>query len=135
MPAIRNANDLCRRWQALMGPLGFGRPLLWIAFLGLDGMMSPRLTQIDEIPRWADAKICGALVEMCRHIVGMNGAGGSVAMLLTRPGRNPMDDADLSWARYLTSAADHLGLSMWPVHFANDVELRAFAPDDLVVTD
>ena len=118
-----------------MGPLGFGRPLLWIAFLGLDGRMSPRLTQIDEIPRWADAKICGALLEMCRHIVGMNGAGGSVAMLLTRPGRNPMDDADRSWPRYLTSAADHLGLSMWPVHFANDVELRAFAPDDLVVTD
>jgi hypothetical protein len=135
MPAIRNTNDLCRRWRAVMGPLGFGQPLLWIAFLEPDGMMSPRLTQIEEIPRRADAKTCGALLEMCRHIVGWNGAGGSVAMLLTRPGRNPMDDADRSWARYLTSAADHLGLSMWPVHFANDVELRVFASDDLVVSD
>jgi hypothetical protein len=53
-------------------------------------------------------------------------------MLLTRPGRNPMDDADRSWARCLTSAADHLSVSMWPVHFANDVQLRVFAPDDLV---
>jgi hypothetical protein len=24
---------------------------------------------------------------------------------------------------------------MWPVHFANDVELRVFAPDDLVTGD
>jgi hypothetical protein len=23
---------------------------------------------------------------------------------------------------------------MWPVHFANDVELRVFAPDDLVTS-
>jgi hypothetical protein len=118
-----------------MGPLGFDQRLLWIAFLEPDGMMSPRLTQIEEIPRLADAKTCGALLEMCRHIIGRNGAGGSVAMLLTRPGRNPMDDADRSWARYLTSAADQVGLSMWPVHFANDIELRVFAPDDLVVSD
>ncbi|NTV75306.1 MAG: VacB/RNase II family 3'-5' exoribonuclease, partial [Holophaga sp.] len=48
------------------------------------------------------------------------------------PGRNAMDDADRSWARCLTSAADHLGVSMWPVHFANNVELRVFAADDLV---
>jgi len=56
-------------------------------------------------------------------------------MLLTRPGRNPLDDADRSWARCLTSAAEQLGVSMWPVHFANDVELRVFAPDDLVTGD
>ncbi len=56
-------------------------------------------------------------------------------MLLTRPGRNPMDDADRSWARQLTSAAEQLGVSMWPVHFANDVELRIFAPDDLQLED
>jgi hypothetical protein len=135
MPAIRNANDLCRRWRAVTDSLGFGQPLLWIAFLERDGMMSPRLTQIEEIPRWADAKICGALLELCGTIVGRDRAGGSVAMLLTRPGRSPMDDADRSWARHLTSAADHLGVSMWPVHFANDVELGVFAPDDLVVSD
>jgi hypothetical protein len=132
MPAIRNSDDLCLRWRALMGPLGFGRPRLWIAVLEPDNMMGAQLTQIEDIPRTADSKMCGSLLEMCRHVVGPNGAGGSVAMLLTRPGRNAMDDADRSWARCLTSAADHLGVSMWPVHFANDVELRVFAADDLV---
>jgi hypothetical protein len=131
MPPIRNSDDLWQRWRALMGPLGFGQPRLWLAFLEPDDKMSAQLTQIEDIPRWADSTMCGSLLELCRHIVGRNGMGGSVAMLLTRPGRNPMDDADRSWARYLTSAAEHLGVSMWPVHFANDVELRVFAPDDL----
>jgi hypothetical protein len=72
------------------------------------------------------------LLEMCGHIVGRNGVNGSVAILLTRPGSNPMNNADRSWARGLTSAARRLGVSMGPVHFANDVELRVFAPDDLV---
>jgi hypothetical protein len=26
-------------------------------------------------------------------------------------------------------------VAMWPVHFANDAELRVFAPDDLVLED
>ena len=69
---------------------------------------------------------------MCGHIVGRDGGGGSVAFLLTSPGRNPMDDADRSWGSGLTSAARQHGVAMWPVHFANDVELRVFAPDDLV---
>jgi hypothetical protein len=43
-----------------------------------------------------------------------------------------MDDADRNWVRRLAAAADNLGVSMWPVHFANVVELRVFAPDDLV---
>jgi hypothetical protein len=45
-----------------------------------------------------------------------------------------MNNADRTWARGLTSAAQQLGVSMWPVHFANDVELRIFAPDDLLVS-
>jgi hypothetical protein len=135
MPAIRNSDDLCLRWRALMGPLGFGRPRLWLGFLEPEGKMSAQLTQIEDIPLWADPTMCGSLLELCGHIVGRNAAGGSVAMLLTRPGRHPMDDADRSWASSLTSAAKQHGVSMWPVHFANDVELRVFAPDDLQSTD
>jgi len=133
MPPIRNSEDRCLHWRALMGTLGFGQPRLWIGLIRPDDMMSPQLIQIEEIPRSADAKMCEPLLEMCQYIVGPDGSGGSVAFLLTRPGRNPMNDADRSWARGLTAAAHELGVSMWPVHFANDVELRVFAPDDLVV--
>ena len=133
MPRVRTFDDLYQRWRALMGPLGFGQPRLWSAFLEPSAMMGAQLTQIEDIPGWADPRLCGALLEMCGHIVGRDGVGGSVAFLLTRPGRNPMDDADRSWARGLASAARHHGVAMWPVHFANDAELCVFAPDDLVV--
>jgi hypothetical protein len=89
MAAIRNSDDLCLRWRALMGPLGFSRPRLWIAFLEPNSMMTAPLTQIEDIPRTADSRMCGSLLEMCRHVVGQNGAGGSVAMLLTRPVETP----------------------------------------------
>jgi hypothetical protein len=133
MPPIRNSEDLYLHWRALMGPLGFGQPRLWMGLIQPDNTMSTQLIQIEEIPPSADAKMCQPLLEMCQHIVGCNGAGGSVAFLLTRPGSNPINEADRSWARGLTWAAGQLDVSMWPVHFANDVELRVFAPDDLVV--
>jgi hypothetical protein len=134
MPPIRNAADLCLRWRALMEPLGFSQPRLWLTLIQPDDMMSRRLIQIEEIPRWADAEICQPLMEMCQHIFGRNSADGSIAFLLTRPGRHPMDEADRSWARGLIWAARHRGISIWPVHFAHDVELRVFAPDDLVTS-
>lgn len=64
MPAIRNSAELYLRWRALMGPLGFSRPKLWIAFLEPDNMMNARLTQIEDIPRRADSKMCGSLLEI-----------------------------------------------------------------------
>jgi hypothetical protein len=54
MPRVRTSDDLYQRWGALMGPLGFGQPRLWIAFLEPSGMMSAQLTQIEDISRWAD---------------------------------------------------------------------------------
>ena len=132
MPPIRNSDDLCLHWRALMGPLGFGQHRLWLGLIQPDNLMSAQLIQIEEIPPSVDDEMCQPLLEICQHIVGCNGEGGSVAFLLTRPGSNPMNDADRSWARGLTAAARQLGVSMWPVHFANDVELRVFAPDDLV---
>lgn len=135
MPPIRNQEDLCRHWRELMGPLGFCQSRLWIGLIQPDDRMRAQVIQIEEIPRSANTKTCQPLLEMCEHIVGRRGAGGSVAFLLTRPGSNPMNSADRSWARGLTVAARQLGVSMWPVHFANDVELRVFAPDDLVGMD
>jgi hypothetical protein len=132
MPPIRNSEDLWLHWRALMGPLGFCQPRLWIGLIQPNDVMGPQLIQIEDIPRSVDAEMCQPLLEMCEHLVGRNGAGGSVAFLLTRPGSNPMNEADRSWARGLTSAARQAGVRIWPVHFANDVELRVFAPDDLV---
>jgi len=60
------------------------------------------------------------------------GGDSAVAILLTRPGRDPMNSDDRSWARGLVAAAVTLGIPMHPVHFANDESLLVFAADDLV---
>lgn len=116
MPPIRNQEDLCLHWRALMGPLGFCQSRLWIGLIQPDDRMRAEVIQIEEIPRSANTKTCQPLLEMCERIVGRRGAGGSVAFLLTRPGSNPMNIADRSWAHGLTMAARQLGVSMWPVH-------------------
>ena len=62
MPRVRTFDDLYQCWLALMGPLGFGQPRLWIAFLEPSAMMGAQLTQIEDIPGWADPRLCGALL-------------------------------------------------------------------------
>lgn len=57
---------------------------------------------------------------------------GSLAILLSRPGGEPMTDDDRSWARTLSRSARARGVSLWPVHLATDAELVVFAPDDMV---
>lgn len=134
MPPVTNPAALHERWTALMGPLGFSRRRLWLAFIQPDGTMNPALTQIDDIPGRADATTCAPLLDVCAHIVGEDLDGGSVAILYSRPGRHPMSADDRSWARGLTEAARRRQVRMWPVHFANDEILQVFAPDDLATS-
>ncbi len=112
-----------------MGPLGFSHHRLWLLLLDPDGCVVPHVVQIDEIPHRTDPADCLPLLEMARHVVP---DGGSLAILLSRAGSNAMTTDDRSWARGLTEAGVRQGIRMWPVHFANDVELRVFAPDDLI---
>ena len=130
---VANPADLHHLWTTLMGPLGFSRRRLWLAFIGPDGTPTPHLTQIDEIPPRADPDLCAPLLDVCAHIVAEDVSGGSVAILYTRPGRHPMSGEDRSWAIGLTEAARAQGVRMWPVHFANDEVLQVFAPDDLTL--
>jgi len=128
-PTIDTVYELTQRWRALMGSLGFSHHRLWLLLLDPDGRVVPHVVQIDDIPPGAEAADCVPLLEMAGHIVP---EAGSLAILLSRAGSNPITTDDRSWARGLTEAADGQGIRLWPVHFANDVELRAFARDDLI---
>lgn len=128
---VHTAEDLYQCWRVLMGPLGFSRRSLWLGFIDEDGRMNPALTQIEDVPEGTTVEMCFPLVEMCRHALG-DSEGRTVAILLTRPGRHPMNSDDRSWARSLLMAAAELGVAMHPVHFANDNTLLVFAADDLL---
>ena len=130
MPPIHSDLDLYRFWRMIMGPLGFARRRLWLAFTDGDGWVSPAVQQIEDVPRRAGRDDAAALLEMLSQVRELYDEG-AVAIIYTRPGRAPMNDDDRSWAGALTAAARDHDVPIWPVHFANDEVLQVFAPDDL----
>lgn len=132
MPPVRTDADLHRTWSSMLGDLGFSDRSLWVLFLGDDGRPSGPLLRIDELPDGPWDVAVDDLVAVCRDILDGPGGGGSVALLVTRPGAGPWHVGDRAWARFLTSAAGRVGGRVWPVHRAHDVALERVAPDDLL---
>jgi hypothetical protein len=133
MPPIRSQADVWRHWRALMGPLGFSERLLWIQLVQPDGRMVPALQQIAELPRLPDRRLLDNLMSILKRLHVEMG-GGSVAMLLSRPGPAGVTEQERTWARRLLDAAAAANVPMWPVHVANDHDLVAVTPDDLAAT-
>jgi hypothetical protein len=131
MPAVHTQADLQAAWRALMGTLGFPDRRLWLLFLDPDGRPLGPLLSIDSLPDGPYDLPIADLVTICREILDGPGGGGSVAMLVTRPGRDDWHVGDRAWARYLTAAAHRLGGRVWPVHRANDRELVVVPPNDV----
>ena len=129
---IHRAQELDQFWHTMMGPLGFTRRKLWVLFLADDGLPVPQLMEIEDVPSVPDAMTCESLMSLCEMVLDDVIPGGSVALLLTRPGSDQMSDTDRAWARTLIAAAASEGVELWPVHMANDVLLQVFAPDDLL---
>jgi len=124
MPAVHNPADLQQTWRALMGTLGFPDRRLWLLFLDAEGQLLGPLLSMDNLPDGPYDLPVEDLVIICREILGgPGGAGGSVAFLVTRPGRDAWHVGDRAWGRYLTAAAYRIGGKVWPVHRANDEEL------------
>lgn len=128
--AIRTRADLGHTWRKLMGELRFERRCLWLLFLTQQGRPAGPLMAIDDLPDGPYDVSMDDLVALCRDILEGPGGGGSVAFLITRPGRHPWHVGDRAWGRYLTAACQQIGAPVWPVHRANDDELVALAPDD-----
>ncbi len=133
MPPVRTQHHLYLHWRALMGPLGFSERLVWVSLLDDGGFQTPVLTQIADLPAHPDDEMLARLMGAFSEVLHTHAEGGSVALLLSRPGRAPMTESDRAWARGLMSAAERAGVPMRPIHLANDEELRVFADDDLVV--
>lgn len=131
MPVVRTQADLHRTWTALMGRLGFEDRRLWLLFLQHDGRLLGPLLSLDDLPDGPYDLEVDEVVTVCREILDGPGGGGSVAMLISRPGRDDWHVGDRAWARYLTAAAHRIGGQVWPVHRANDRELVVVSSDEV----
>ena len=133
MLPIKTQDDLCQLWRSLMGPLGFGRHRLWIVTMGADGHVLPGLIQVDECPIEPDRVVLGHLMERLLELFDEDPWRHSVAFLWSRPGSSATNPSDRAWAHAIREAVDRALIPAWPVHLANDFDLRVFAPDELVV--
>lgn len=123
---IHSPDDMRERWRALMGPLGFGERLLWLGFVGPDRRMLKALTQI-PIGRAPHRDVVEDLVIAVSVFLEDLDPGHSVALLLTRPGRDAITTDDRRWAEALTTAGDRIGVPLETVFRANDNDLVALS--------
>lgn len=125
--------DVQHLWERLMGPLGFASHSIWVCFVDDRGAPVPHLTQVgdgdDVAPRPQEvAALCDAL----GHLAGELGGISGVAYLISRPGAWGLTEADRVVASQLVAGTRAAGLHCEPVHVADDHEVVAVAPDDLV---
>ena len=125
---IPSAADMGQRWRAVMGPLGFSERLLWIGFVGPDRRMVKALSQVPLGPRPRRPIVASTLTALLEVLEGLKD-GTSVALLVTRPGKGPISDADRQWSTLLTKVATELGVPIEPVFRANDESLVLVEPE------
>ncbi|WP_426560330.1 hypothetical protein ACPPVT_11505 [Angustibacter sp. McL0619] len=126
---VRTDDDLREHWQSLMGPDGFGRRSLWLAFFDAGAVPVPTLVPIDDIPERPVPELGQSLDHIAAELRATTDVD-SVAVLLTRPGGGGMSEADREWARFLYDSTALA--SRWPVHLGTAGQVRVFAPDDLI---
>jgi hypothetical protein len=125
---IGSPADLRQRWRALMGELGFGERLLWFAFVGPDRRFVKALSQVPLGPRPRRPIVVSMMTALLEVLDGFR-AGTTVALLLTRPGRGPISDADRQWAKLLVEVTAELGVPIEPIFRANDEEVILIEPE------
>lgn len=122
---VHCAEDLRQRWQALMGPLGFGERLLWFGFVGADRCMQKILSQIPVSRSPHHALVEELMIALEVLLLEEFEAGTAVALLLTRPGSDSISAEDRRWARVLTDTAARIGIPIEPIFRANDRAIMA----------
>jgi hypothetical protein len=127
---VHSTEDLCRRWQALMGPLGFGARLLWFSFVGRDRCLIKVLNQID-IPLSPDERIGVEVFSVVRAVLDGFEPDTTVALLLTRPGSGPVSHADRRWSAMLTETAARFDIPLEPIFCANSTAVVHVPPNPL----
>ena len=125
---ITCAADMLGRWRALMGPLGFGKRMLWVGFVGPDHRMIKTLIDLERSARPDPIQIDGLMAELSSVLAQEMDPGTTVALLLTGPGRGRVSTARRQWVAELTASAARHGVPLRPVISADDHEMIEVAP-------
>ena len=117
---IRSADDLTRRWTALLNPPVFGARTLWLSWLATDGRMLPVVVPVDDLPLVPEPALVMGLCQVHDSILEEQlGGDGHLALALCRPGEPEITEDDDEWAEALRSALDDGQIDgSWSLHLA-----------------
>lgn len=128
---IRNQPDVQRMWELLMQPLGWRSTSLWVTFIGADRRPTRYLLEIADADVVPSDEELENLYGVLEHVLEEEGEGCTVALLVARPGRDPLGDQDRVFCTRLLAGARRAGVPVEPVHVATDVDIWPVTPDDL----
>jgi hypothetical protein len=111
----------------LMGRLDFGERILRFAFVGHDRRLIKVLSEV-PIGVAPDPRLVESLMIGLGTVLYDFEAGATVALLLTRPGRGGVSEADLRWGAALTQAANRFDVPLEPIFRANDEAVLLVTP-------
>jgi hypothetical protein len=129
---VRSALALTRRWVSLLQPPTFAARSLWLAWFDADGMQSPVLVPVDDLPVTPDPSMFDGLRLLNETVVSAQlGDGAHLAMALCRPGEAVVSDSDDEWVDALGEVFDGLVGQTWSLHLAagGRVETLVEAPE------
>jgi hypothetical protein len=128
---IRTQADLQRMWELLMQPLGFRSTSLWVTFIGSDDRPTRFLIEVSESEHVPEPREVANLYDVLQQVIDQDPDDLTVAFLITRPGRDGTRAFDRELSGRLVAGAGSAGISIQPIHVADDVAVRAITPDDL----
>jgi len=123
---LGSTTELTALWRAVVDWEPFRVRSLWLLFIDPAGCPSGPLITIDYLPDGPYAVEQEELIDLCRGILDGPGGGGSVALMMSRPGGGPWTVSDRAWGRFLLRGAEELGEPVWPVHLAHSHALERF---------
>lgn len=116
---IDDPDALAVVWNRVLGTETYRTRCLWLLFLDPRRRPVGPVLTVDDVPDGPYDLAVADLVGFCREILDGPGDGGSVAMLMTRPGGAPWTVSDRAWGRFLDRAASAVGGQVWPVRLAH----------------
>lgn len=123
---LASTTALTELWRRTVAWEPFRFRSLWLLFIDPSGRPSGPLITVDDLADGPYAVALEELVDLCRSILDGPGGGGSVALMMSRPGGAPWTVSDRAWGRFLLRGAEELGEPVWPVHLAHSKAVERY---------